>query len=392
MAAKGIVRLTDLDDFIAPSQACIKPIAVASEAARARVITYEGDDLYEEVDELGRKKTLKPVSITLNDCLACSGCITSSEAVLIEKQGPDELLSFVEHAKMEGPRWLFVATVSPQSKSSIATHYELSMDRAERCIRQFFKKIGVDLVLDSTFARNLSLIATGMEFVERYKAWQASSSSKDLFPMICGSCPGWICYAEKSVGDLVIPLISKARSPQAISGAIVKDYLLQMLRDLKCSYAEGQLCELIDRKCPDFKYLQMDDDPEWLPFAAPQYRHSGSGSGGYLDFVFKYAAKELFNIELETITYHIQKNNDLQEVYLDVNDQRVLTMALCYGFKNIQNLIRKILVRTVNLYCRSIADIERWLGDLNSEKAKRFLRTQYEALKENDSFSFNVQW
>lgn len=33
---------------------------------------------------------------------------------------------------------------------------------------------------------------------------------------------GWICYAEKTHGDYILPLISKTRSPQAIMGMLLK--------------------------------------------------------------------------------------------------------------------------------------------------------------------------
>lgn len=36
---------------------------------------------------------------------------------------------------------------------------------------------------------------------------------------------GWICYAEKTYGQLLIPHLSRVRSPQAIAGALVKNYL-----------------------------------------------------------------------------------------------------------------------------------------------------------------------
>jgi iron only hydrogenase large subunit-like protein len=38
---------------------------------------------------------------------------------------------------------------------------------------------------------------------------------------------GWICYAEKTYGQLLIPHLSRVRSPQAIAGALVKNYLAQ---------------------------------------------------------------------------------------------------------------------------------------------------------------------
>lgn len=34
--------------------------------------------------------------------------------------------------------------------------------------------------------------------------------------MLASSCPGWVCYAEKTHGDYVLPFISTAKSPQVI--------------------------------------------------------------------------------------------------------------------------------------------------------------------------------
>ena len=33
-------------------------------------------------------------------------------------------------------------------------------------------------------------------------------------PIIASECPGWVCYAEKRVGDLALPFMSKTKSPQ----------------------------------------------------------------------------------------------------------------------------------------------------------------------------------
>ena len=47
-------------------------------------------------------------------------------------------------------------------------------------------------------------------------------------PMLASACPGWVCYAEKTHGKVVLPNISTAKSPQvhalrapACSGAVV---------------------------------------------------------------------------------------------------------------------------------------------------------------------------
>ena len=35
----------------------------------------------------------------------------------------------------------------------------------------------------------------------------------DILPVVASECPGCVCYAEKRVGDLVLPNMSKTKSP-----------------------------------------------------------------------------------------------------------------------------------------------------------------------------------
>ena len=44
-------------------------------------------------------------------------------------------------------------------------------------------------------------------------------------PIIASECPGWVCYAEKRVGDLALPFMSKTKSPQQLCGTLTKLYL-----------------------------------------------------------------------------------------------------------------------------------------------------------------------
>lgn len=39
---------------------------------------------------------------------------------------------------------------------------------------------------------------------------------------------GWVCYAEKTHGKLVLPLISITKSPQQIMGSLVKYHLTEV--------------------------------------------------------------------------------------------------------------------------------------------------------------------
>lgn len=48
----------------------------------------------------GGKQKLQKAKITLNDCLACSGCITSAESVLITQQSHEELFKVLHNNKV----------------------------------------------------------------------------------------------------------------------------------------------------------------------------------------------------------------------------------------------------------------------------------------------------
>ncbi|KAG8896906.1 Cytosolic Fe-S cluster assembly factor nar1 [Tulasnella sp. 408] len=78
MTFSGALTLTDLNDFITPSQACIKPVEAPEPEVKNDVgnastqIEIDSSGAYHEL-EVGtsKRKKLKKAEISLNDCLAC---------------------------------------------------------------------------------------------------------------------------------------------------------------------------------------------------------------------------------------------------------------------------------------------------------------------------------
>lgn len=66
----------------------------------------------------------KPVKVSLHDCLACSGCVTSAETVLLEQQSAEELMARL--APADGPRGAVVVSISPQTRASLAALHSVS--------------------------------------------------------------------------------------------------------------------------------------------------------------------------------------------------------------------------------------------------------------------------
>uniref|UniRef100_A0A914V2U5 Iron hydrogenase large subunit C-terminal domain-containing protein n=1 Tax=Plectus sambesii TaxID=2011161 RepID=A0A914V2U5_9BILA len=391
----GVVRLSDIDDFIAPSQNCIIPMTALPTSSKGGIKLGDvGNDAEAPLVSIKTNKAAsstlasrqkKSVKITLNDCLACSGCVTTAEAVLIEQQSGDQLIQALaaHRAASLCDRRIAVVTVSPQSLSSIAASRRLSLTEAAQLIIAFFKQAGADYVMDSSFARTFSLLATFQEFLDvRQSTENADDSSKR--PIFASACPGWICYAEKTHGQLLVPYLSKVRSPQAISGALIKNYLAKLkgvdaskiyhatvmpcfdkkleasrddflvpgtdVREVDCVISTVELSELLDKAGAIDTLAQTPSldwaNERWLSLVDSEGNvigHGGGHSGGYADYVMYRAIRDLFHLTLDQVSISkIQRNQDFEETTVSFGDKVLLRIAKAYGFRNIQNVVQKL--------------------------------------------------
>ncbi|XP_047636996.1 cytosolic iron-sulfur assembly component 3 isoform X1 [Phacochoerus africanus] len=335
----GAVQLTDLDDFIAPSQDCIKPVKVDKKLGSGGAKIYiEDDGNYFQVNADGGTRKLEKAKISLDDCLACSGCVTSAETVLITQQSHEELRKVLDANKtaVPGQQRLVVISVSPQSRASLAVRFQLNPTDTARQLTAFFKSIGAHYVFDTAFSRNFSLLESQREFVRRFRG---QAGSQQALPVLTSACPGWICYAEKTHGHALLPHISTARSPQQVMGALVKDFFAQQqhltpdkiyhvavmpchdkkleasrpdffsqehqTRDVDCVITTGEVLKLLEEEGVSLSALEpapLDSLCSTVSDQEPT-SHRGGGSGGYLEHVFRYAARELFGIHVTEVTY-----------------------------------------------------------------------------------------
>ncbi|KAM7530854.1 hypothetical protein LguiB_034264 [Lonicera macranthoides] len=371
------LRIGDLNDYIAPSQGCV--VSLKSGSARLDKPETRGKVA------IGTKTLqTEPVKISLKDCLACSGCITSAETVMLEKQSLDEFLSNIDKGKA------VIVSLSPQSRASLAVYFGLSPLQVFRKLTTFFKSLGVKAVFDTSCSRDLSLIESCNEFISRYKQSRSidDEESKSSLPMISSACPGWICYAEKTLGSYILPYISSVKSPQQTIGAIIKHHVCQKLclrpeevyhvsvmpcydkkleaarddfvfqvesqehADLKITEVDsvltsGEVLDLIQLKSVDFKSLEESPLDKLLTNVnegGHLYGVHGS-SGGYAETIFRHAAGKLYGREIKgPLEFKTIRNSDFQEVTLEVDGEIVLKFALCYGFRNLQNIVRKVKV------------------------------------------------
>eukprot|EP00596_Hydrurales_sp_CCMP1899_P007117 CAMPEP_0119052856 /NCGR_PEP_ID=MMETSP1177-20130426/74012_1 /TAXON_ID=2985 /ORGANISM="Ochromonas sp, Strain CCMP1899" /LENGTH=387 /DNA_ID=CAMNT_0007032557 /DNA_START=208 /DNA_END=1368 /DNA_ORIENTATION=- len=284
------VFLNSLDDFITPAQACINPFVLNRKedvpSVPAAKVTLQTDFSKTQFEKIVPKKPdlikskaseaskgQKVAAVSLNDCLACSGCVTSAETVLIQEQSYQKLLDRIMSNNKDD---LIAVCISPQSVASVTSFLNTGleeglMSRAETFLRvaTALKGLGVTYVLDSSSGGDVALVEAREEFMFRYrngqvKSWvkpphtiPASSTSvfvvpdkdnkgtslyapemqlgdpvpvgyptldKQCLPMLASQCPGWVCYAEKTQTE-ALPFISDTKPAQQIIGAILKKIL-----------------------------------------------------------------------------------------------------------------------------------------------------------------------
>jgi iron only hydrogenase large subunit-like protein len=267
-------------------------------------------------------------------------------------------------------------SLSPQSRASIAAYYNLSMLSVYLKLHTFFTQIlPFEAVFDTNLGREIALVEGAREFQSRWTAKQYSQQSSPL-PVISASCPGWICYAEKT-HHAILPYLSTIRSPQQLMGSLIKtmyvrrwgvsadkvwhlsvmpcfdkkleasreDFAENGVRDVDCVITTAELVKMIEERGVDFS--QLPESQNLSNLETRMASHPGSSSGGYLHHLMTVSAQSLFGLDVDVaeargVQVRTIRNGDMMEYTLEENGQIKLRMARCYGFRNIQNLVRKL--------------------------------------------------
>ncbi|KZT57751.1 iron hydrogenase [Calocera cornea HHB12733] len=198
--------------------------------------------------------------------------------------------------------------------------------------------------------------------------------------MLASACPGWVCYAEKTHGEM-LPFMSRVKSPQQVMGTLVKEWLGKRwgktpdqiyhvtvmpcydkkleasrqdfyseqysTRDVDCVLTTGELALLLREKGLDLSApVNTESSPfeSEIPALVP---HPGSTSGSYLhSLIHSISITSATKLVLDVRP--VRGSADYVEYTLkpveteDGPSKPVFRAATCYGFRNLQNLVRKI--------------------------------------------------
>ena len=205
----GMVKILDLNDYIKPEEECVvlikgKKLTIDREAFEPE------NSIPKEIPTPQDKKSKTVTKINLTDCLACSGCVTSSEALLVEEQSIQNFLKRNDSFKTK------FMLISPQSLSAIAFNFKISEPKMLAHLNHFFK-----INYSFKFVADISIF---IEIANELAVREFSSKPKEEL-VFSSECPGWVCYAEKVLSQNFIDLISKIKSPQLFAAELIKNFM-----------------------------------------------------------------------------------------------------------------------------------------------------------------------
>ena len=327
---------------------------------------------------------------------------------------------------------VFVASVSPQVRASLAATYRTTEEEAGWMIEQLLSgpqglatggRYGSRFawVIDTNAMREADLALGAEEVLESLSrsqtlpepSEQGSFEISPKTPILTSACPGWICYAEKTHPH-VLPHLSRLKSPQALTGTLLKTVLSKILhinpdrifhlaimpcfdkkleasreeltdiywqpepathiasrealrvRDVDCVITAREVLMLAESRRLSFPSLPRKPLPSshQVPFPdaklndflfprnqsrnredvlhrqrrQPQTPAAGT-SGGYLYQVLLTQQSLYPGSTIRTVR---GRNADVVDYTLVHNEEVLFRAARYYGFRNIQNLVRKL--------------------------------------------------
>ena len=165
----------------------------------------------------GSKTVVQPMAgraLADVDCVFCGQCkaVCPTGALTIR----NEVNAVWD--EINNPNKKVVVQVAPAVRVAIGE--EFNMPAGENVIGKIYaamRQIGFDLVFDTNFAADLTIMEEATEFLSRVK-------KGENLPLFTSCCQAWVRYVETQHPDMVNHL-SSCKSPQSMLSAVIKDIL-----------------------------------------------------------------------------------------------------------------------------------------------------------------------
>jgi NADH-quinone oxidoreductase subunit G len=239
------------------------------------------------------------------------------------------------------------------------------------------KALGFNMVLDTDFAADLTIMEEASEFVHRLE-------HGGRLPILTSCCPGWVKFFEHQFSDL-LDIPSSCKSPHEMFGAIAKTYLAEKLgldpknvvvisvmpclakkyeaarpelsnnglQDVDLVISTRELGKMLKEAGVDFQSLEDAD------FDHPLGESTGASvifgaTGGVLEAALRTAYEWLTKETLENVEFTALRGLEgIKEASVNINGMDV-NVAVAHGLGNARKLLEDIRAGKANYHAIEI--------------------------------------
>jgi iron-only hydrogenase group A len=146
-----------------------------------------------------------------SSCIHCGQCVlVCPTGALHEKHNITEVQEYLNN-----PEMIKVIQYSPLVTTSIAEELGIKYNKDfDRILNSILRKIGFDKVFTTGTGTDICLTEIADQLLGRIE-------NKSDTPLYISACPAWVKFAEQFM-PAVIPLLSTVKSPQQITGVLIK--------------------------------------------------------------------------------------------------------------------------------------------------------------------------
>lgn len=302
--------------------------------------------------------------------LAESECVNCGQCVAVCPTGALTINSQIEDvwSEITNPEKKVVVQFAPSVRVAIGEMFGLEpgVNSTEK-INAALKELGFDLVFDTNFSADLTIMEEAQEFVTRL-------TTGGTLPLFTSCCPGWVRWLELEHPDMTEHL-STCKSPQGMMGAIIREYVPQYYKEV----TSENLVSVSIMPCTAKKYeitrdeLKMKDgrqevdyvlttqelgnmireagidfkNIEGRPADSPFGKYSGAGtifgvSGGVAEAAVRTAYHMVTGEELKNVVINeIRGTNRVKTVELDLKGTKV-KVKVVNTLKEAEKCLREI--------------------------------------------------
>lgn len=151
-------------------------------------------------------------------CINCGQCIHwCPSGAISEREDIDQVAK-----ALADPKITVVVQTAPATRIGLGEEFGLPVGTNVQGKQvAALRKLGFDVIFDTNFAADLTIMEEGTELVKRI-----TEELHHPLPQFTSCCPGWVKFVEYYYPEL-LPNLSSAKSPQQMAGALVKTYFAE---------------------------------------------------------------------------------------------------------------------------------------------------------------------